>query len=145
MRRSTDSSSDRGAALVEFGLLVPVFLGLFIGIVTTGLAFFARLNMTSAAQEAARVLYFQGTTDAARQAALGVAPAPSPEPPGYFQVHVGTNAVTGPWTPVPSTGWKCTTAGTYVRVTMTRPMPINLLVPVTTINARARAVTPCRV
>ena len=145
MRGWPDRSSDRGAALVEVGFAVLIISGLFIGIVTSGLAFFARYNMTSAAQEATRVLYFQGTRDAARTAALVAAPAPSPEPASYFKVHWATNAVAGPWTEVTSGTWKCTTPGTYVRVTMVRPMPITVLVPVTTVNATARAVTPCRV
>lgn len=52
MRRSR--SRERGAALVEFALLMPLLLMLFLGIVSVGVAYNHQLSLTHAAREAAR-------------------------------------------------------------------------------------------
>lgn len=120
---------DRGAVLVEFGLLLPVLLGVFLGVVTTGLAFFSRLQMTSAAQEGARVLYLGGDAATASSAATAAA--------------AGTVAVTVSGATVPSS-WTCPSGGgTTVQVTLTRPMTIRYLIGSTSLTVTARAVTRC--
>lgn len=53
MRRAR-TQEDRGAALVEFALILPVFLLLLLGMLTGGIAFDRKLNVTSAARETAR-------------------------------------------------------------------------------------------
>jgi Flp pilus assembly protein TadG len=126
--RRIDKSSDRGAALVEFGLLLPVFLGLFLGVVTTGLALFARLQMTTAVQEAARVVYTGGTesqaTTAANNAAAGTV---TYEPAG--------------WSPC---GSAAAPPNQTVTVRMTRPdMPIRFLIGNIDVTMQAQAATRC--
>jgi Flp pilus assembly protein TadG len=49
------SRSDRGAAVVEFALVVPLLLMLVIGIAEFGRAFFVHANMAAAAREGVRV------------------------------------------------------------------------------------------
>jgi len=46
--------TDRGAAAVEFALVMPLLLMLLFGIITTGLTFSDHLSATNAAREAAR-------------------------------------------------------------------------------------------
>lgn len=122
-------SGEAGAAIVEFALVLPVFFGIFLGIVTTGLAFFGRLQMTTAAQEGARVVYLGGTASTATGAATAAAT-------GSVSVHVnGSGAV--------AASWKCTTAGDVVEVRMSRPAQIRFLIADHTVTMRAKAVTRC--
>ena len=51
LRASRDSS---GAALVEFALVLPVFLMLLLGMMTGGLAYSRKLSVAQAAREGAR-------------------------------------------------------------------------------------------
>lgn len=46
--------ADRGAAAVEFALVVPLLLMILFGMITTGLTFSDHLSATNAAREAAR-------------------------------------------------------------------------------------------
>ena len=62
-RPAASKPRDRGAAAVEFALLLPVVLLLLFGIVDFGLALKAQITITQAAREGARL------------GALGVAPA----------------------------------------------------------------------
>ena len=45
---------DRGAALVEFALIFPIFMSLILGMVSAGLAYNRKLDMTHATREGAR-------------------------------------------------------------------------------------------
>ncbi len=54
-------SSERGAAALEFALLVPLLLMLLLGTITTGLVYSDHLAVTNAAREAAR---YGAATDA---------------------------------------------------------------------------------
>ncbi len=125
-------SGESGAALVEFGLLLPVFLGIILGLVTGGLAFFARLQVTTAAQEGARVMYMGGTASAAQSAANAAT--------------TGTVVVTADGSPV-GTSWSCSAAGNSgktVAVTVTRPnMFIRWIAADTTVTVEGRGVTRC--
>jgi Flp pilus assembly protein TadG len=47
-------SDDRGAAAVEFALLLPVLIAILLGIIEFGLAFNSQLQVTNAAREGAR-------------------------------------------------------------------------------------------
>lgn len=49
-----DETRQRGAALVEFALLMPLLLMLFLGIVSVGIAYNHQLSITHAARESAR-------------------------------------------------------------------------------------------
>jgi Flp pilus assembly protein TadG len=55
-RRSTPEGSDKecGAALVEFVLLVPLFLILTLGMVSAGIVYNQKLDLTHAAREGGR-------------------------------------------------------------------------------------------
>lgn len=52
--RSGALRSDRGAAAVEFALIVPVLILLLIGTVSTGLAYNDHISLSNAAREGAR-------------------------------------------------------------------------------------------
>lgn len=53
-RRNQETIGERGAALVEFALVLPVLLILVFGIVDFGLYFYNDLRLTHAARDAAR-------------------------------------------------------------------------------------------
>jgi Flp pilus assembly protein TadG len=52
--RRAQGANERGAALVEFVLLVPLFLILLLGLVSTGIVFNHKLDLVHSAREAAR-------------------------------------------------------------------------------------------
>jgi Flp pilus assembly protein TadG len=54
-RRSGDGAPDRGAAAVEFALLLPVLLLLVFGLIDMGRALNAQITLTQAAREGARL------------------------------------------------------------------------------------------
>lgn len=51
---SSRHESERGAALVEFALVLPLFMGLVLGMVTGGLAYNKKIAITDAVRGAAR-------------------------------------------------------------------------------------------
>lgn len=53
-RRPAAGTRDRGAAVVEFALLLPIFAVLTIGTITFGFAFERWINVTAAARESSR-------------------------------------------------------------------------------------------
>ena len=69
-------NSDRGAAAVEFALVLPILLLLVCGIIDFGRAYNAQITLTHAAREAARVWALGGTaaetTLRAQSAATGL-------------------------------------------------------------------------
>lgn len=67
------SSHDRGAAAVEFALVVPLLLFLLFGIVDFARAFNAQVTVTHAAREAVRVQALEGTTEDTVEAAENAA------------------------------------------------------------------------
>jgi len=56
MGKSADVRADRGAAAVEFALVLPILLLLVFGIVDYGRAYNAKVTLTHAAREGARML-----------------------------------------------------------------------------------------
>ncbi|MDP2624302.1 MAG: pilus assembly protein [Actinomycetota bacterium] len=58
-------ANDRGAALVEMALLLPILVLLLFGIVEFGRAYNAKITLTHATREAVRVLSLTGDADAA--------------------------------------------------------------------------------
>jgi Flp pilus assembly protein TadG len=54
-RRSGDNARDRGAAAVEFALLLPVVLLMVFGVIDFGRALNAQITLTQAAREGARL------------------------------------------------------------------------------------------
>lgn len=83
MSRTRD---DRGAVAVEFGILLPVLLLILLGIIDFGRAYNAKISLTQAAREGAR-LEALGNYDASRVVAAaggldGVSPAVYDSCPG---------------------------------------------------------------
>ncbi len=136
LRRSPD---DSGAALVELGLILPIFFGILVGCVTAGLAFFARYQVTTAADEGARVMYVGGTRSEAEGAVIAAVNSPNPAGTHTVQITVNGVAVSG--------SWKCTdpgNSGAVVAVRVTRPnMAIQWLAGSTAVTVRGQAVTRC--
>jgi Flp pilus assembly protein TadG len=59
-----NSSADRGAAAVEFALLLPLVLLILFGVIDFGFALDAKIKLTQAAREGARVASFPDSTEA---------------------------------------------------------------------------------
>jgi Flp pilus assembly protein TadG len=69
-RRGTGGRGrDAGVSAVEFGLVLPVFLIVLLGIIDYGWVFYVKLNITNAAREGARVGVTQDTGGAAKSEA----------------------------------------------------------------------------
>ncbi len=81
---------DRGAAAVEFALVLPVLLLIIFGIVDMGRMLYTKITLTQAAAAAARAAAIGGQSDGESQAhkasagldqtALNVAVTPCPDP-----------------------------------------------------------------
>lgn len=65
--------SRRGAAAVEFALILPVLLAILLGIMDWGWVFYVQLSMTNAAREGARVGITEDTPADAQTSAVTVA------------------------------------------------------------------------
>lgn len=70
--------SERGAAAVEFALVVPVLLLLLFGIIEFGRVYNTQIELTGAAREGARVMAISNNPAAARAAARAGAPSLNP-------------------------------------------------------------------
>ncbi|TDL46985.1 TadE/TadG family type IV pilus assembly protein [Kocuria rosea] len=70
--------SERGAAAVEFALVLPILVAVLLGIVEFGRAYNAQITITHAAREAARTMAVQDDPAAARTAARNAAPSLNP-------------------------------------------------------------------
>lgn len=70
--------SERGAAAVEFALVVPVLLLLLVGIIEFAHVFNTQISLTQAAREAARTMAIQNNQSAAITAAQNGSPGLSP-------------------------------------------------------------------
>lgn len=62
-------NKERGAAAVEFALLVPVLIMIILGIMEFGRAYNIQATLTNAARESARVMSINNSQTAARAAA----------------------------------------------------------------------------
>lgn len=70
MSRRSSRSRRRGQALVEFALVIPIFLLLLMAVVDLGRAVFAYNSVTNAAREGTRLAIVNQTTSAIQQRAL---------------------------------------------------------------------------
>src|SRR3990170_1598575 len=59
--RARRKSGERGQALVEFALLVPIFLLLLFAIIDFGMGFYSWISVTNGAREGARLGVVMGT------------------------------------------------------------------------------------
>lgn len=110
-RRGTDhrDPSERGAAAVEFALVLPILVMLVFGIVYFGLGYNAKLGVTAAVREGAREAALGHTNSEATQAVYDAAPNLS-----FSSVTVDRSC--------PSDG-----SGTSAKVTATAQVPYTLL------------------
>ena len=76
--RSRFSSEERGAAAIEFALVLPILLILILGIFEFGRVFSIQVSLSNAAREGARVMAIQDDQTAARSAAIAAAPGVTP-------------------------------------------------------------------
>jgi Flp pilus assembly protein TadG len=75
--------SERGAAAVEFALVMPLLFLLVFGIIEFGFIFQKELSVTHAAREGVRVYALNGSASAAKtfaESASGLTPAPTCTP-----------------------------------------------------------------
>jgi Flp pilus assembly protein TadG len=68
-----DSRSERGAAAVEFALVLPLLLLLVLGIADLARAYSVQTTLSSAAREGVRVMALQNNATGARSAAKSAA------------------------------------------------------------------------
>lgn len=64
---------DRGAAAVEFAIVLPVLLALVLGIIAYGHAFFVQSALANAARDGVRVMALQNKSEDAKAAAVSSA------------------------------------------------------------------------
>jgi Flp pilus assembly protein TadG len=67
--RNRSAHNDRGAAAVEFALVLPILLVLVFGIIDFGRLYFTQITLTDAAREGVRVLALEGASGSGYTAA----------------------------------------------------------------------------
>ena len=70
--------SERGAAAVEFALLVPILIMLVFGIMEFGRVYNTQATLTNAARESVRVMAISNNQTSARDAAMNAASSLNP-------------------------------------------------------------------
>jgi Flp pilus assembly protein TadG len=71
-------SRERGAAAVEFALILPVLLLMVLGMLEFSRAYNAQISLSGAAREGAREMAIHGDADDAIAAAIAAAPSVNP-------------------------------------------------------------------
>jgi Flp pilus assembly protein TadG len=74
----TKDSRERGAVIVEFALLLPIFLLLILGILEFGRLYNIQSTLSGAAREGVRVMALTNDSSGARQAVYDFAPTLEP-------------------------------------------------------------------
>jgi Flp pilus assembly protein TadG len=107
---------EKGQALVEFAVILPVLLMVLWGIFQFGIAFNDYIQVTSAAREGARKAAVSRSlgSGAATSAAISAAQAVAPD------LHLSASQITV----TPANNWQ---AGTDVTVTVKYPYKINII------------------
>ncbi len=75
LRRNSD---DRGAAVVEFALVLPVLIILLLGMVEFARVFNVQISLSNAAREGARTMAIENDATIARDSAVAAAPSVNP-------------------------------------------------------------------
>jgi len=75
---SKQRSSERGAAAVEFALILPVLLLMVLGMLEFSRAYNTQISLSGAAREGARVMAIHDDADMAVEAAIAAAPSVNP-------------------------------------------------------------------
>ena len=78
MNRLRGWRGDRGAAAVEFALILPVFLLLVLGMIEFARAYNVQISVTNAAREGARVMAIHDDVGLAQDSAIAAAVSLSP-------------------------------------------------------------------
>jgi Flp pilus assembly protein TadG len=78
MRRLRYLRDERGAAAVEFALLLPVLLLLVFGLMEFSRLYNVQISLSNAAREGARSMAIENNTAVARSAAIAAAPSVTP-------------------------------------------------------------------
>lgn len=102
-RRCALYRDERGAAVVEFALVLPLLLMLIFGIVSFGTIAFVNSNMLNAARDAARVLAVKNNTSA-----QALAQAQGELAIGVLSYAINVCTAGGGCTCTPSGGGTCT-------------------------------------
>lgn len=72
------NSDERGAAAVEFALVLPVLIILLLGMVEFARVFNVQISLSNAAREGARTMAIENDATIARDAAVSAAPSVVP-------------------------------------------------------------------
>jgi Flp pilus assembly protein TadG len=78
MMRMRSTAGERGAAAIEFALILPILVILVFGVIEFGRVFNAQISITNAAREGARSMAIHNNAVNAKVAARDAAPALSP-------------------------------------------------------------------
>ncbi|GAB3282108.1 pilus assembly protein [Sinomonas notoginsengisoli] len=112
MKRKPSVHRERGAAAVEFALVLPLLITLVLGIIEFGHLYNAQIVITNAAREAARTMAITNNSGTAASAAQAVATgytinvtvgACTSGAEVVANVTSGVGLLTGSWLGMPST------------------------------------------
>lgn len=78
MMRFHDRRGERGAAAVEFALILPILILLVLGLIEFSRVYNIQISLSNAAREGARTMAVQNSLPIARSAAIAAAPSISP-------------------------------------------------------------------
>ncbi len=124
--------NERGAAAVEFALILPVLLFLFAGIAELGRVFYLQATLAGAAREGVRVMALQDNAPAAVTAVKSAAGSVALSD-GQIVVSPGSGACKStPEAPVQAT----------VTITFTTPL-MTTLFPLTSLTLHGRGAMQC--
>ena len=99
MMRFRDRHGERGAAAVEFALILPVLILLVMGLIEFSRVFNIQISLSTAAREGARTMAIHNDAGLAETAAIAAAPSINPAiTGGQIAVSPGTCAAGGPVT-----------------------------------------------
>jgi Flp pilus assembly protein TadG len=78
MMRLRGKRSERGAAAVEFALVLPVLILLVLGLIEFSRVYNIQISLSNAAREGARSMAIQNSLPTAKSAAIAAAPSINP-------------------------------------------------------------------